>query len=165
MDKNKETKTTGVKAASKASEPVKVDTVAADKTTATAPAKSETKTETKAAAKTAATKTAAKAETKTTAKKTTTKKTATKTAKTTTKAATKKAATKKADIETSVAVQFLGKEIFTANLIEEVKKAWVEQFEGKLSDIKSIELYIKPEEMKAYFVVNGSSNENYFINL
>lgn len=154
MDKNKESKTTGVKAASKASEPVKVDATA--KTAGTAPAKSETKTETK---------TAAKAETKTAAKKTTSKKTAAKTAKTTTKTTTKKAAAKKEEIDTSVAVQFLGKEIFTANLIEEVKKAWVEQFEGKLSDIKSIELYIKPEEMKAYFVVNGSSNENYFINL
>lgn len=156
MDKNKESKTTSTKAASKASESAKVDTTVAAKTADTAAAKSETKTESK---------TAAKAETKTTAKKTTSKKTAAKTAKTTTKTTTKKAAAKKEEIETSVAVQYLGKEIFTGDLIEEVKKAWVEQFEGKLSDIKSIELYIKPEEMKAYFVVNGSSNENYFINL
>lgn len=156
MDKNKETKTTAAKAASKASEPAKVDTTVAAKTADTAAAKSETKT---------TAKTAAKAETKTTAKKTTSKKTAAKTAKTTTKTTSKKAAAKKEEIETSVAVQFLGKEIFTGDLIEEVKKAWVEQFEGKLSDIKSIELYIKPEEMKAYFVVNGSSNENYFISL
>lgn len=156
MDKNKELKTTGTKAAAKASEPAKADTTATDKKADTAPAKSESKAETK---------TAAKAETKTTAKKTASKKTATKTAKTTTKTTTKKAAAKKEDINTSVAVQFSGKEIFTANLIDEVKKVWVEQFEGKLSDIKSIELYIKPEEMKAYFVVNGMSNENYFINI
>lgn len=156
MDKNKESKTTSVNAASKASEPVKVDTTAADKTTSTATVKSEAKAEPK---------TTAKAETKTTAKKTTSKKTAAKTAKTTTKTTTKKAAAKKEDIKTSVAVQYLGKEIFTANLIEEVKKAWVEKFEGKLSEIKTIELYIKPEEMKAYFVVNGLSNGNYFINL
>lgn len=164
MDKNKELKTAGTKADAKASEPAKVDTTATDKKADTAPAKSEAKAETKTAAK-AATKTAAKAETKTAAKKTASKKTATKTAKTTTKTTTKKAAAKKEDINTSVAVQFSGKEVFTANLIDEVKKAWVEQSEGKLSDIKSIELYIKPEEMKAYFVVNGLSNENYFINI
>ena len=156
MDKNKELKATDVKAADKVSEVVKADTTAADKKAVEAPAKSEAKTETK---------TAAKSETKTTAKKTASKKTAAKTAKTTTKTTTKKAAAKKEEINTSVAVQFSGKEVFTANLIEEVKKIWVEQFQGKLSEIKSIELYIKPEEMKAYFVVNGSSNENYFINL
>ena len=76
-----------------------------------------------------------------------------------------KTTAKKAEIKSRVAVQYGGKEIFTDNLLEEVKKVWVEQFEGKLSEIKTIELYIKSEESKAYFVVNGLSNGNYFIYL
>lgn len=162
MDKNKDLKTTDTKAVTKADEPVKTETAATAKKASTTAAKAETKTaakETKEEAKTTAKKTTAKTTAKKTAAKTTAKKT---TAKATT---TKKAAAKKEEITTSVAVQFSGKEIFTSNLIDEVKKAWVEQFEGKLSDIKTIELYIKPEEMRAYFVVNGLSNGNYFINL
>ena len=118
-----------------------------------AEAKAEVKADTKTTAK--------KAETKTTAKKATT------TKKAATKSTTKKATTAKSniDIKTSVAVQFFGKEVFADSILEEVKKAWVEQFEGKLEDIKTIDLYIKPEEHKAYFVVNGLSNGNYFINL
>lgn len=84
------------------------------------------------------------------------------TAKTT---AAKKTTAKKTEVKTTVAVQYAGKELFTDNLLDEVKKVWVEQFEGKLSEIKTIELYIKPEESKAYFVVNGLSNGNYFIYL
>ncbi len=115
--------------------------------------KAEVKADTKATAK--------KAETKTAAKKTTT------TKKAATKSTTKKATTAKSaiDIKTSVAVQFFGKEVFADSILEDVKKAWVDQFEGKLEDIKTIDLYIKPEEHKAYFVVNGLSNGNYFINL
>ena len=128
----------------------------------------ETKTTT---AKAAEAKAEVKADTKTTAKKAETKTTAKK-ATTTKKAATKSTTTKKAttaksniDIKTSVAVQFFGKEVFADSILEEVKKAWVEQLEGKLEDIKTIDLYIKPEEHKAYFVVNGLSNGSYFISL
>lgn len=117
----------------------------------------KTTTATEATAKTTAAKTTAikkaapkKATTTTAAKKTTTKKT------------TKKAA---ASIETKVAVQFSNREIFTDELLEQVKTVWVDKFEGKLEDIKTIELYIKPEERKAYFVVNGLANGNYFIEL
>lgn len=110
---------------------------------------------TDAKAKTTATKSAAKTTTKKAA-------TATKKATTTKKTTTKKAATA---IETTVAVQFSNKEVFTDKLLDQVKTDWVEKFEGKLEDIKTIELYIKPEEHKAYFVVNGLANGNYFINL
>lgn len=113
---------------------------------------------TDATAKTTAAKPAAK---KATTKKATTTTTAAKKT-TTTKKTTKKAATA---IETKVAVQFSNKEVYTDSLLEQVKNDWVEKFEGKLEDIKTIELYIKPEEGKAYFVVNGLANGNYFINL
>lgn len=142
------------------------EAVAADTTTgakATAKKPVETKAvETKAAeTKTAAKKTTAKKETaaakKTTAKKATTKKETATTQKTTAK--------KKAELSVSYVLQYSGKEVVTSEILETVKKIWVEKFQGKLEEIKTIELYIKPEENKAYFVVNGLSNGDYFVEI
>lgn len=89
----------------------------------------------------------------------------------TTKVATKKASTttkkttKVVEPQVSYLLQFSGKEVNTANVLETVKKIWVEKFQGKLEDIKTIELYFKPEESRAYFVVNGLSNGDYFVEL
>ena len=132
----------------------------------------KTEAETKA---TAASTTEAKATTKKATKATTEAKATTKKATTTKKAATKTTATKttttkktsKKAVEPQVSylLQFSGKEVNTANIYETVKTVWVEKFQGKLEDIKTIEIYIKPEENKAYFVVNGESNGDYFIEL
>ena len=122
-----------------------------------------TSTKTTAKATTDAVETKA-AETKTAAKKTTKTKTAeTKTtaAKTTTKRTTKKAAT----VNPTYILQFSGKELNTNDIYENVKNSWVEQTQGKAEDIKTVEIYLKPEESRAYYVVNGESNENYFVTL
>lgn len=95
------------------------------------------------------------------------------------KAAAKKPATKKATttvkkttakkeasvINATYVLQFSGKEVVASDILETVKKVWVDKFQGKLEEIKTIEIYIKPEEHKAYFVVNGLSNGDYFVEL
>lgn len=96
---------------------------------------------------------------KATAKKTTATKTTAK------KTSTTKNTTKAVEPQVSYLLQFSGKEVNTANVLETVKKIWVEKFQGKLEEIKTIELYFKPEENKAYFVVNGLSNGDYFVEL
>lgn len=80
-----------------------------------------------------------------------TKKTAAKTAeKETTKKTTKKA------VEPVVVVQFGGQETDMAAVIENAKKAF--EAEGnKVSSIKEIRIYVKPEENAAYYVINGES--------
>ncbi|MDY5647275.1 MAG: DUF6465 family protein [Lachnospiraceae bacterium] len=65
-----------------------------------------------------------------------------------------KAPAKKAEIKTSVCVQYLGKEIYEKDMIALVKKAWTAK-KNRISDIRSIELYIKPEDHAVYYVVNG----------
>ena len=92
------------------------------------------------------------------AKKPTTKK-ATTTAKKTT--AKKEAAA----INATYVLQFSGKEVVASDILETVKKVWVDKFQGKLEEIKTIEIYFKPEEHRAYFVVNGLSNGDYFVEL
>ncbi len=58
----------------------------------------------------------------------------------------------KKEAEEVVFLQYLGKEIDTKDLSERVKALWAE--EHKAADMKSLKLYLKPEENAAYYVVN-----------
>ncbi len=83
------------------------------------------------------------------AKKATTKATTTKA--TTTKAATtKKAATKK---ETVITIQHQGNEVTVASVEANVTAAFVADGH-KASEIKTLNIYVKPEEYAAYYVIN-----------
>ena len=85
--------------------------------------------------------------TRTTAKKTTEK-----------PAAEKKPAarrTVKKEVNAEVYVQFLGKEIYAKDVLENVKKIWTEEMGKKEKDLKDVKIYIKPEENAAYYVING----------
>ena len=68
------------------------------------------------------------------------------------------------DIKTSVVVQFAGKEVTEKDLIAAVKKAYTKKG-NKVGDIKTIEIYVKPEESAAYYVVNGDGADDYKIEL
>ena len=121
---------------------------AAAKKMAAAPVSNSVVTEVKAAE--------VKAETKTEAPK------AEEPKKETKKAPAKRAAAK--DIKTSVVVQFAGKEVTEKELIAAVKKAYTKKG-NKVGDIKTIEIYVKPEENAAYYVVNGEGSDDYKVTL
>ena len=72
------------------------------------------------------------------------------------KAPAKKATTKKAAAksETVVTVQFQGKEVAIATVEERVKAQFVAEG-NKESAIKTLNIYVKPEELSAYYVING----------
>ena len=113
----------------------------------------------KPVAKAAAEKTAAETTVKkTTAKTTETKTTAAKTAaakKTTTKttaAKTKKAAA----VKENISIQFAGKEYTTEQLVKIAKDVWEFDLAKNPADFKEVQLYVKPEEAKAYYVINGT---------
>ena len=126
---------------------------AAAKKMAAAPVSNSVVTEVKAAE--------VKAETKTEAPKAEEKK-AEEPKKETKKAPAKRAAAK--DIKTSVVVQFAGKEVTEKELIAAIKKAYTKKG-NKVGDIKTIEIYVKPEENAAYYVVNGVGADDYKIEL
>ena len=65
----------------------------------------------------------------------------------------KKSAAKK-EIKTEVVLQYGEKEVNTKDMIASVKKDWTKQ-KHKISEIKSIELYVKPEDYAVYYVING----------
>lgn len=70
--------------------------------------------------------------------------------------ATKKAPAKKAaaKVETVVTVQFMGNEVAVSAVEEKVKAQFVAEG-NKASSIKSLNIYVKPEESAAYYVING----------
>ena len=73
--------------------------------------------------------------------------------KTTRKASAKKApAAKKTDApKVSLTLQYLGKELTQEAMVEAVKAQWTG------ADIKTLALYVKPEDNAVYYVVNGES--------
>lgn len=81
--------------------------------------------------------------------------------KTAAKAAPKRAAKK--EIETTVSVQFSGKSYTTQELVAIAKDVWKYDLKQKVSDFKSVELYVKPEENQAYYVINGEHTGSFFI--
>jgi phenylalanyl-tRNA synthetase alpha subunit len=96
--------------------------------------------------KTAAPKAAAaKAAVKTEAKKT-----APAVKKTTTR--TKKAAA----VKETISIQFAGKEYTTEQLVKIAKDIWEFDLKKNPADFAEVQLYVKPEEAKAYYVINGT---------
>ena len=140
-------------------ETVKVETKAAEKTTAAE--KEAVKEVAKEVVKetAAAEEAPAKAEetTRTTAKKTTTKKAvAPKKPAAAKKPAEKKAPAKaaKKEAEQEMILQFGGREIKEKDLYERIQQIWIEGYGKKAEELKSLKVYVKPEEFTAYYVIN-----------
>lgn len=133
--------------------PVKKETVKAEAKKVVEAAKTETKkaaetakTETKkavSAVKAAPKKTAAK---KTTARRTAAKKTAA-----------------KAETKTTVVVEFYGKQVNTADVVARAEQAYKDAHADV--EIKTLEVYVKPEEDAAYYVVNGEGSDDFKVSL
>lgn len=77
--------------------------------------------------------------------------------------AKKAAAPKKEEVKVSVNVQFAGRSLSTADLVKMAKDVWKYDLKQKAADFKSVELYVKPEEFKAYFVINGKEAGSFAI--
>lgn len=65
--------------------------------------------------------------------------------------------TEKKEAVQNVYVQFAGKEILTADLVGQVTEKWV-ALGHRASSIKELNLYVKPEDSAAYYVINGKES-------
>ena len=72
-------------------------------------------------------------------------------------------AAKKPVVKEEVNVQFSGKSYTSEDLIRITRDVWKYDLNGKEEDVKSIELYVKPEENTAYYVINGDVTGSFFI--
>ena len=78
---------------------------------------------------------------------------------TTTKAAAKKTTVKKTtakkEMKVNTFVEYYGKQVEEQDIVARVKKSWTASGK-KVGDIKTMDLYIKPEEAAVYYVINGT---------
>lgn len=70
------------------------------------------------------------------------------------KAPARKSTTKK-EMKVKTVVEFYGRQVEEKEIIANVKKVWTKSGK-KIGDIKTMELYIKPEEAAVYYVINGT---------
>lgn len=70
-----------------------------------------------------------------------------------TKATTKKVADKKAELVSEIYVQYAGREASSDAIIAKITDAYVAEGH-RASSIKSLQVYLKPEENAAYYVIN-----------
>ena len=66
----------------------------------------------------------------------------------------RKAAPKK-EMKTTLIVEHQGKQVEDKDMIAAVKKAWTKSGR-KIGDIKTMTLYVKPEEAAVYYVINAT---------
>ena len=71
------------------------------------------------------------------------------------KTAAKKSTAKKAELKTEMFLQFAGKEYKAEDFEKMAKDVWQYDLGNKAADLKSVDLYVKPEENKVYYVMNG----------
>ncbi len=77
------------------------------------------------------------------------------------KAAAKPAAKKATALKAVVNYQLAGQDYTEAKFIENAKNVWKYDLGKKVSELKTVELYVKPEEGKVYFVANGDVDNTY----
>ena len=70
-----------------------------------------------------------------------------------------KAVTTKSDLH----IQLQGKSYDEEELVKIAKDVWVFDMNKNEKDFKSVSLYVKPEEMKVYFVVNATEEGSFSI--
>lgn len=78
-------------------------------------------------------------------------------------AAAKKAPAKKVALKSTLTVQFDGKSYSEEDLVKIAKDIWRYDLKKKVGDFKSVDLYVKPEESKAYYVINGQFTGDFTI--
>ena len=65
-----------------------------------------------------------------------------------------------ARLKTNVYIEFYGEQVFEADVIAEAKKIWTDSGK-KAADLKKLEVYIKPEDDRVYYVFNGDETGSF----
>lgn len=79
------------------------------------------------------------------------------------KKATVKKPAKKAEFKSELHVQFEGKSYSQEDLLKIAKDVWKYDLKQKARELSSVELYVKPEENKAYYVMNKEFTGSFYI--
>ena len=72
-------------------------------------------------------------------------------------------AAKKAEPAAKVVIEYAGKSVVAKDVLDAATKAYTESHKGV--EIKNIDIYVKPEENVAYYVVNGEGSDDFKVEL
>ena len=75
------------------------------------------------------------------------------------KTAAKKPAAPKKDVKAKVVLQLGEREYTEAALVKIAQDVWKFDLGKDPAELKKVELYVKPEENKVYYVMNGESGD------
>ena len=84
-------------------------------------------------------------------------------AKTTTKKTTTTRTRKVAAVKETISIQFAGKDYTTEQLVKIAKDVWEFDLKKDPAEFKEVQLFVKPEEAKAYYVINGTESGSFEI--
>lgn len=65
-------------------------------------------------------------------------------------------------MKSNINIEYQGKKVCDKELLEKVKEIWKEKGE-KVKDIKSIDIYFKPDEDMCYYVINEKENGSFSV--
>lgn len=77
------------------------------------------------------------------------------------KESTTKTAGRKPAVKATVEIQFAGSKRTTEELVKSAKDIWEYDLHRNPADFKTVELYVKPEENKVYYVINDEERGDF----
>lgn len=81
------------------------------------------------------------------------------------KAEPKKTPGRKAAVKEEFVLEFAGKQITQEEIKKKVKENWSKVQKNKIKDIKTIKVFLQPENSCAYYTINDEGNDSYKIEL
>ena len=81
------------------------------------------------------------------------------------KAEPKKTPGRKAAVKEEFVLEFAGKQITHEEIKKKVKENWTKVQKNKIKDIKTIKVFLQPENSCAYYTINDEGNDSYKIEL
>lgn len=81
------------------------------------------------------------------------------------KAESKKTPGRKAAVKEEFVLEFAGKQITQEEIKKKVKENWTKVQKNKIKDIKTIKVFLQPENSCAYYTINDEGNDSYKIEL
>ena len=81
------------------------------------------------------------------------------------KAEPKKTPGRKAAVKEEFVLEFAGKQITQEEIKKKEKENWTKVQKNKIKDIKTIKVFLQPENSCAYYTINDEGNDSYKIEL
>ena len=79
--------------------------------------------------------------------------------------AAEKTTGRKAAVKEEFVLEFAGKQITQEEIKKKVKENWTKVQKNKIKDIKTIKVFLQPENSCAYYTINDEGNDSYKIEL